>query len=208
MPENEVKNIIFDLGNTLLYFNFCYFYDGVAKLEKKLSATKLKKFIREKNLDIKLISGKLKHKDFFRILKKKFDLKIGYSDFIYFYSDIFWANIPMKKFLERISRVKKFGIYLLSNTDSQHINFVDRNFPFVRILRKRVLSFKVGLYKPQKKIFTYTLEKYSLKPENTLLIDDMKDNIDCAKLLGIRTIHYKDHRKFLSEFSAFARNVK
>lgn len=205
MNKHGIRNIVFDLGNTLVYFDFSYFYNGIAEREKKLSAVKFKKYILENKLDIKLMSGKSKPKDVFRHLKKKFDLKIGYNDFIYFYSDIFWVNNNMKKFLEKISRIKKFKLFLLSNTDSSHITFIDNNFPFIKILKNRVLSYKVGMVKPDKRIFRYILDKYKLVPDETVLIDDMKDNILSAQTLGIKTIHYNTHRKFTSEFSALVK---
>ena len=61
--------------------------------------------------------------------------------------------------------------------------------------------------KPQKRIFKYTLEKYNLDPEETVLVDDMKDNILSAQSLGIKTIHYKNHRKFTSEFSRLVKGL-
>ena len=206
--KSGIKNIIFDLGNTLVYFDLGYFYSGVAEREKRLNAAKFKKFIIKNRLDIKLITGRLNHKDFFRKLKRKFDLKIGYNDFIYFYSDIFWVNENMKRFLEKISRVKKYKLYLLSNTDSPHINFIDRNFPFIKIIKNRVLSYKINMAKPDKKIFKYIIDKFKLLPEETVLIDDIKENLLSAQKLGINTIHYSSHRKFTSEFSKLIKSVR
>lgn len=206
--KSGIKNIIFDLGNTLVYFDLGYFYSGVAEREKRLNAAKFKKFIIKNRLDIKLITGRLNHKDFFRKLKRKFDLKIGYNDFIYFYSDIFWVNENMKRFLEKISRVKKYKLFLLSNTDSPHINFIDKNFPFIKIIKNRVLSYKINMAKPDKKIFKYTIDKFKLLPEETVLIDDIKENLLSAQKLGINTIHYSSHRKFTSEFSKLIKSVR
>lgn len=207
MNNSCIRNIIFDLGNTLIFFDFSYFYNGIAEREKKLSAVKFRKYIIENKLDVKLTTGRIRHKEFFRKVKKKFDLKIGYSDFTYFYSDIFWVNHNMKRFLEKISRVKKYRLFLLSNTDSPHITFIDNNFPFVKLLKKRVLSYKVNMAKPQKKIFKYTIDKFKIKPEETVLIDDMKDNILSAQSLGFKTIHYNIHRKFTSDFSKLVKGI-
>ncbi len=207
MKKEYIRNIIFDLGNTLVYFDFSYFYNGIAEREKKLSALKFRKYIFDNKLDVKLMSGRISHREFFRKMKRKFDLKIGYNDFIYFYSDIFWVNPNMKRFLEKISRIKKYRLFLLSNTDSPHITFIDNNFPFVKLLRKRVLSYKVKMAKPQKKIFKYTLEKFKLIPEETVLVDDMKDNVLSAQSLGIKTIHYNNHKKFTAEFSKLVKGI-
>lgn len=201
MQKGPVENIIFDLGNTLVYFDFCYFYDRVALHEKNLNARSFKNFISKNKLDLKVTRGTLSIKDVFKILKRKFRLKIGYSDFLFFYSDIFWVNSSMKTFVEKIVRIKKFKIFLLSNTDPAHINFIDKNFPFVRLLKRRVLSYKVKLNKPQKRIFQLTLEKYKLEPSKTLLIDDIKENVLVSESLGMKAIHYKNHKTFIKQFS-------
>lgn len=206
MTSPGIENIIFDIGNTLIYYDFCYFYDRVAHLEKKLNPSSLKRFILDKKLDEKLFKGTLTHKDFFRIIKRKFNLKIGYNDFKYFYSDIFWANLSMKIFLEKIYRIKKYKLFLLSNTDTVHLKFIDKNFPYLGMVKKRVLSFKVKAVKPQKVIFKHILKKYNLEPGKSLLIDDMKKNIISASSLGIKTIHYKNHKTFLKRFSALAKD--
>ncbi len=207
MRKPFIRNIIFDLGNTLVFFDFLYFYSGIAEREKKLNAVKFRNYIIDNKLDAKLMTGRMTHKEFFRKLKKKFELKIGYNDFIYFYSDVFWVNPNMKKFLEKISHIKKYRLYMLSNTDSPHITFIDNNFPFVRLLKKRVLSYKVNMAKPQKRIFKYTINKFNLIPSETVLIDDMKDNILSAQKLGLKTIHYNNHKKFTSEFSKLVKGI-
>jgi putative hydrolase of the HAD superfamily len=205
MKKICVKNIIFDLGNTLIYYDYEYFYEGVSRLEKKLNTNKLKNFIKEKKLGDKLCKGTLQPKDFFRILKRKFDLKIGYDDFIYLYSDIFWVNNQMKSFLEKIVNVKRFRVYMISNTDPVHMNFLNRNFPFIKIIKNKVLSYKVGLLKPQKKIFEHTVKKYNLNKNETVLIDDLHANIKVAVKLGLHGIKYTTHKKFLSQFTRIAR---
>ena len=118
MNPGKIENIVFDLGNTLCYFDFCYFFDGVARLEKKLNPREFRKYIFSNRLDIKLSTSRVNHKEFFKRLKRKFNLKIGYSDFTYMYKDIFWENTPMKnsKLFTRISL-----IHLFWNVDPERI---------------------------------------------------------------------------------------
>jgi HAD superfamily hydrolase (TIGR01509 family) len=56
--------------------------------------------------------------------------------------------------------------------------------------------------KPSKKIFLYTLRKYKFAKNETLVIDDMRENIAAAASLGIRTLHYTTHKQFVRKFSA------
>lgn len=208
METPALKNIIFDLGNTLVYFDYCYFYDGIARLEKKVYAGKLRKYFIENKFDVLIGSNKINIKQAFRILKKKFSLRIGYSDFYFLYCDIFWENTQMKNFLENKLLDSEYRLFMLSNVDASHINFIDNNFPYVKQIRKRVLSYKVKAVKPGKKIFRHILEKYSLVPGETLFIDDLKANVLAARTHGLNTIHYTSHNRFLREFNKLTKKKK
>ncbi|MBS1517878.1 MAG: HAD-IA family hydrolase [Bacteroidetes bacterium] len=201
--NNKIKNIVFDLGNTLVYFDYCYFYDGVSHLEKNANARKLKKFFSDQKLDLKIGSNRIKIKDAFKILKKKFNLKIGYADFHFLYCDIFWENTQMKNFIENKLLNSGYRLYMLSNVDASHINFIDNNFPYVKHIKNRVLSYKVKAVKPDKKIYRHLINKYRLIPGETLFIDDLRQNILSSNELGLNTIHYTSHKRFLKEFKKF-----
>jgi len=200
LPSGKIKNIILDLGNTLVYFDYCYFYDGVAKLEKNVNARKLKKYFTDNKFDTKIGSGKLNIKQAFKILKKKFNLRISYADFYYLYCDIFWENTAMKNFLENKLLDSKYRLFMLSNVDSSHINFVDNNFPYVKNVKKRILSYKVKCIKPDRKIYNHVLNRFNIDPVESIFIDDLKNNILTAKAFGFNTIHYTSHKRFLKEF--------
>ncbi|MDQ3019802.1 MAG: HAD-IA family hydrolase [Bacteroidota bacterium] len=201
MSSHKIKNIILDLGNTLVYFDYCYFYDGVARLEKRVNARKFKKYFIDNKFDIKIGSGKLNIKQAFSILKKKFNLRISYSDFYYLYCDIFWENTAMKNFLETKLVDSNYMLFMLSNVDSSHINFIDNNFPYVKLIKKRALSYKIRKVKPDKRIFKYIIEKFKINPSESIFIDDIKKNILSAKTIGFNVIPYTSHKRFLNEFN-------
>lgn len=201
MEKPKIKNIIFDLGNTLIFFDHAYFYDGLANIEKGLNANKLKKFITDKQLDIKIAKGRITGKEFFKAVKKKFDIKTGYNDFMYLYCDVFWENKPMIKLLETLVDERKYKIFLLSNTDPCHFSFILKNFPSINLIKNKVLSYKVNALKPEKKIFTGIAARFKINPEDSVFIDDIKPYLVAAGKLKFNTIHYTTHKSFLKQFS-------
>ncbi|MEO6694535.1 MAG: HAD-IA family hydrolase [Ignavibacteria bacterium] len=201
MTTPKIKNIIFDLGNTLVYFDYGYFYDGVARLEKRTSSNFLRKYFIDNKIDIKIGSNRQNIKSLFKKMKKKFNMKIGYVDFHFLYCDIFWENTQMKNFIENKLLDSKYKLFMLSNVDAAHINFIDHNFPYIKHIKKRVLSYKIRTVKPSKKIYKYIIEKHSLDPKETIFIDDLKTNIVAAKKQGLNTIHYTSHKRFMKEFN-------
>ena len=50
------------------------------------------------------------------------------------------------------------------------------------------LSYKLGVMKPNKKIFQYIIDKEKIQPGESLFIDDGERNINAARLLGFKTL--------------------
>jgi len=94
------------------------------------------------------------------------------------------------EFLQMLS--EKYRLFLLSNTDSIHIEHfqetVGESFysAFYRCFEKVYFSFELGLRKPDEEIFNYLIKKHELSPKRTLFVDDKKENTDAALKLGIQ----------------------
>ena len=50
------------------------------------------------------------------------------------------------------------------------------------------LSYKLGVMKPNKKIFKYIIDNEKIQPGESLFIDDGERNINAARLLGFKTL--------------------
>jgi putative hydrolase of the HAD superfamily len=50
----------------------------------------------------------------------------------------------------------------------------------------------VGIRKPDEGIYKIALEVTQRQPEECLFIDDRELNLECARQLRMRTIHYQD----------------
>ena len=50
------------------------------------------------------------------------------------------------------------------------------------------LSYKLGVMKPNKKIFQYIIDNEKIQPSESLFIDDGERNINAARLLGFKTL--------------------
>ena len=101
---------------------------------------------------------------------------------------------------------------LLSNTNQTHLshvlthlkkslNIVDFDKMF---FDKTIYSHQVGMRKPEPEIFLYLLNLCRFLPEQTLFIDDNKENLKAASALGINTIWHPtnaDLKKTLDGFS-------
>jgi HAD superfamily hydrolase (TIGR01509 family) len=55
-----------------------------------------------------------------------------------------------------------------------------------------VLSYKLGMAKPQPEIFYYTCEKLGVSPEECIFVDDTVDNVRAAEAVGMYGIVHRD----------------
>lgn len=95
---------------------------------------------------------------------------------------------PVNGMDEMIGRLKaEFGVptYLLSNISRKFTEHTDL-FPVLRKMDGCVFSAQAGIVKPSREIFAYTCEKFGLKPEECVFVDDSSRNIAGAEAFGIR----------------------
>jgi len=100
-------------------------------------------------------------------------------------------DFPLKRleFLQKLSL--KYRLFLLSNTDSIHIetfeqaNGVSFYSDFYQCFEKVYFSFEMGMRKPDNEIYNFVLAQHGLIPKHTLFVDDKKENTDAASALGI-----------------------
>lgn len=127
-----------------------------------------------------------------------------------------WNKMLLDIPLERIDLIaklsKKYNVFLLSNTNELHYNFIEgyyqklmKNGSFESLFKKSYLSYQIGLRKPDPEIFQYLLHDAKLKPEKTLFIDDSLEHINSALSLNIIAHHLDltQHQSLTSLFNEY-----
>ena len=66
---------------------------------------------------------------------------------------------------------------------------------FLPHLNGGVFSYQVHRIKPEPEIYRILLEKYELKAEECVFVDDNGKNIQAARELGFRTVHFENYEQ-------------
>ena len=86
---------------------------------------------------------------------------------------------------------KQYSIWLLSNTNPKHIqDEIEKRYLFPSLVNGAVYSFDVGVRKPEKEIYEIAMQRANANPQECLFIDDLIENIQAAKQIGIEGIHF------------------
>lgn len=110
-------------------------------------------------------------------------------------------------FLEKLCAEKSHRLFLLSNTNDIHIGHVittmgrKRFQRFKNCFEEFYLSHEIKMRKPNREIFKFVLEKNSLKPEETLFIDDTVENTEGAQQMGIQCWNLKVGKEDIIELT-------
>ncbi len=181
-----IKNIVFDIGNVILNFEY---QEVIKKFTDVLEEQDfiLKNIIQSPEwLEYNLIdTGFITRDEAIKLAQDRTNHE--HDDLI----DYFWNNYNDYAFvdlnvLDLIKDLKKKGykIFLLSNINPYTHKVVEKSGLF-DLVDGYVLSYLDHQIKPYESIYQTLFERYSLKPEECAFIDDNIKNIDTAWRLGM-----------------------
>lgn len=96
--------------------------------------------------------------------------------------------------IEILDRLQDAGIatYALSNWSAETFPIALPRYPFLSRFDGIVISGREGVRKPDPRIFRILLDRYALRPETTVFVDDVEENVIAAAALGIVALQFSD----------------
>ncbi|MCL5733720.1 MAG: HAD-IA family hydrolase [Patescibacteria group bacterium] len=178
---------LWDMGGVIVdYRKPPYCFDFLKNPESKIKLIEpyWKRFERG------LISGK----EFYIAFTEEFGYSKRYDDFIKDFNEGFDFKLNKEVFDFVVSRKPKINgptLYMISNINEFHFDHINKMWPgvFSNFLRN-FYSFRLGMIKPDPKIFLYTKKNINFSVYNTVFIDDKKENCGAAKKIGFTSIQF------------------
>ncbi len=87
---------------------------------------------------------------------------------------------------------KDYKVALLTNQNGDVADFLDQKLGLDKLFPVRIASGKIGVKKPDPKIYEYALKKMGSAPQRTFMIDDQLENLTGAKKAGVNGIHFQN----------------
>lgn len=108
----------------------------------------------------------------------------------------------MKEWIREL-KTSGYGTYGLTNWSTETFPFVKDKFEVFGILDGIVMSGEEGVTKPDLRIYQILLDRYGLKAEECLFVDDRLENVEAALALGMQGIVFKNCEETKSEFRRY-----
>lgn len=199
-----IKNVIFDIGNVLVTFDWMILAKDIGFTEEEL------KILGERIIGDRwdeMDRGVMTEEEAVAYMKEvipgmeeKFDRlveRIGETVTVYPYTDGWLAGL----------KEEGYHVYLLSNFPRNFFADMEKNkFHFIRYTEGKIISSHVKLIKPDPAIYKLLLDTYNLKPEESVFFDDRGPNVETANRLGLHGILFEGYEDAVEKFRELISN--
>ncbi|NMM49279.1 HAD family hydrolase [Marinigracilibium pacificum] len=187
------QNIIFDLGGVIINLNTDLTYSKlVSYCNSDVDVAKAKIF--ESKITERYELGEINNEEFREEMREILNHNLSDEEL-----DEAWNAMLLDIPLQRITLLENlrenYSTYLMSNTSPIHLdgvnNILERtngNKDIGSYFDRSYYSFSMRKRKPNPEVFQQILEENDLIPSETLLFDDLVQNVNSAKQLGIKAI--------------------
>lgn len=193
-----IRNIVLDMGNVLLDYNPAFVLNAFCSSEEEKEIIDRELF---NGPEWKLGDrGDIKDKDRFELVKGR--VPENYHEALRNCAD-HWdiCMTPLdgaKEFCEQVKN-SGYGIYILSNASDLFYVYFPKFLP-LDFFNGVFVSSDYHMLKPDVNIYKAFLEKYSLKADECLFVDDREDNVAGAGAAGLNSFRFKGNYEQVIKF--------
>ncbi|UTX48805.1 HAD family phosphatase [Chryseobacterium sp. MA9] len=202
----KIKNIIFDFGGVLMDWNPRYFFKDYfndnEKMEYFLENIAQDEWNVEQDRGRSLAEGT-------EIQVKKFpewekEIRAFYDN----WTVMLKSEIPQNVEVLRKLKNTDYHLFGLTNWSEETFPYALENYDFFQIFEgKIVVSGTEKLIKPDPEIWHVLLERYNIKADESVFIDDNPKNIEMAQSLGFITVQVFPDTDLTKELKKFGINL-
>lgn len=182
----NIKTIVFDLGNVIIDLDIERTWLSLQHHLGDGFAEKIKAIYPNGDIFIDYEVGLISEKTFFDTLQNAAEHPLSIRTLTEAWNAMLLTINPIRfKMLTDLK--EKYTVFLLSNTNETHVNFVDGYLQTVygfsieafntRYFHRVYYSHLIHLRKPNRNIYDYVINDAQISPSETLFIDDNADNI-------------------------------
>lgn len=196
MRTDTVQCLLLDVGNVLIDLN----YQDLARRMLALTGlgpAQLQTRLREDGLVERFETGKMRGTQFHEEVCRRTGTRIPWPDFLSIWNSILGPPLVSEELLASLAA--KVRLWIISNTNELHFEFMTRHYAFTRHCEGFVLSHEVGFLKPDARIFAHALSQMQVQPSCVLYADDQEINVKAAQGLGIRAFQCRDSSQLSAE---------
>lgn len=196
----KIKNIIFDVGNVIVRWSPLYIIESTFPEHEPHQHQFFIEEIFRSDIWVQLNLGQISEKNAkLKFISKIDSLDIKKADTLFDFIKTTQELVPGTIDIIKALHKKDYRLFALTDNVKEIVQHLQHRYDFWQYFSHVTVSADIGLMKPNKEIFVYTMQKNNLLPHETLFIDDHSPNISTASSLGLHTILFSDSTACLQE---------
>jgi len=184
--EDKVKLLVFDMGHVFVDFDWTEVKRGFCA-RANVPAERMQQALAHVG-SLGYEHGKVTTAVFLSELNDQLQSSLSMDDFKRLWTATFHENAEMAALLQVLK--SSYPLYLLSNTNEVHWEHLQDTYNVARHFDELILSYKVGLKKPDRSIYEEVLTRSGLSADQCLFVDDLEENVRAACEVGMQTIRF------------------
>ena len=188
-----IKNIVFDMGNVLVYYDSMRVVKEFVKSEERRQAVNTSVFVSPEwiMLDMGVIPEKEALRRMQGRLKEESEREGARLCLEHWHEYCMWP-VPGMEELVTYLKESGYGLYLCSNASLRMLCCYEDVIPGIKLFDGVLFSAEVKCMKPQKEMYGHLFDRFGLKPEECFFVDDQPLNIEGAKACGMDGYCFED----------------
>lgn len=196
-----IKNVIFDLGGVLIGWSPKNVYRRVFKTEEEVEwfLANICTFEWNEQQDGGMTIAEANAQLIAKHPEWKREIEIYYDQWHEMLTGPIYGTVEILQNLERLNEHK---LYALTNWSAELFPYARKHYHFLNGFRGILVSGEENLKKPDPAIYKLILDRYGLKAEECIFIDDNLRNIEASTKMGIHSIHFTSPTTLRSELQS------
>ena len=194
----NISCVLFDLGGVIVNWHNSWLIQDVSD-EFQLQKEKLSKEFY-KNLP-KIATGKINEKELWYMIGKELESKKLMNLNESLLDRIFQKHCSLNNSMINLSKKlsqKGITVGILSNTEPASYSAIEK-LTSLDHFEYKFLSYNIGYLKPNQEIYRHVIDNVPFLKEELFFIDDLKTNVESARVEGIDSVQYTDYNELLKE---------
>lgn len=184
-----MQAILFDLGRVLVHYDHQQTVAAVANLAQ-VPVDAVHQLLRDYTQALGV--GDLDAEEFHTLFCTHFGVTVPFDAFITAFAAGIRRDEAALAYALSLQQRPATTVAIISNTNAAHVLWLDEHLPELRAFDLVMMSNEVGLIKPDPTIFTTALELLDVSPAQAIFIDDIAENVESARAVGIAGLVHHD----------------
>lgn len=195
--KSGMKNIIFDVGQVLVKYDWEGYLDSFGFPEEEREVIAEKVFLSQ--LWNERDKGFLEEEEY---VKQFMEAAPQYAEDIREVLKTSYKTISLMDYAETWTSYLKsqgYNLYILSNYCEYVLKYTRPQMSFLKHMDGVIFSCEVNQIKPNADIYETLLNRYGLDSEESVFLDDREENCQAARALGIHAIQFENFKQGAAE---------